>query len=361
MSNKVYSPVVVENPIIPAISSHAVLFNYQSQKSTISGEPSCCSSEKNSTCRVSTSTCSSVNTPSNNYAHPVKSHPYHNFNGKELALQFEKLHFASDDHDTKQKMKKFSTKYSSALTLKAVKQRPLKRAVISKTDRGRQQGNKSSPNAPKFVLKPSKLNRCVKAAFSRSYTDFYRNIPLSDIQTDCKVEKELSVYHDFSEACSKELETIQWASSISNESLLRPRSSSLPATGASALESVSSISSFTSPMKNCNASEVTQHSSARRSRRKHLSKADLQLSGNDTNENGVSSIETRVTTRANKRRKSPPGASMTCNQQSIDGLEDGREKPLDNLDASIDRLADYLEDSILLPKKMSFMAEMMYT
>jgi len=342
MSNKVYSPVVVENPIIPAISSHAVLFR------------------ENSTCRVSTSACSSVNASSNNYVHPVKSHTYHNFNGKELALQLDKLHFTSDDNDTKKHMNKGSTGYSSALTLKAVKQRPLKRAVHSKTNRGKQQGNKSSINAPKFVLKPSKLNRCVKTAFSRSYTDFYRNIPSSDIQTESKVEKELSVYHDFSEACSKELETIQWASSISNENLLRPRSSSLPAAGASALESVSSVSPSTSPNKIGNSSDVTQHSSARRSRRKHQSKADLKPSRNDTNENSVP-IETRGATRANKRRKSPPGASMSSIKHSIDSLEDERDKSHDNLDASIDRLADYLEDSILLPKKMSYMAEMMYT
>lgn len=48
-------------------------------------------------------------------------------------------------------------------------------------------------------------------------------------------------------------------------------------------------------------------------------------------------------------------------QQSVGSVEDGRDKSHDNLDASIDRLADYLEDSILLPKKMSYMAEMMYT
>jgi hypothetical protein len=50
-----------------------------------------------------------------------------------------------------------------------------------------------------------------------------------------------------------------------------------------------------------------------------------------------------------------------CVQQSIATSENVKDKAHDTLDASIDRLADYLEDSILLPKKMSFMAEMMYT
>lgn len=44
--------------------------------------------------------------------------------------------------------------------------------------------------------------------------------------------------------------------------------------------------------------------------------------------------------------------SSTCAQQARQNTE---------LSQDIDRLADYLEESILLPKKMSYMAEMMYT
>jgi hypothetical protein len=72
-------------------------------------------------------------------------------------------------------------------------------------------------------------------------------------------------------------------------------------------------------------------------------------------------VETRGATRANKRRKSPPGSSATSFRLSIESTKNERDNSRDNLDASIDRLADYLEDSILLPKKMSYMAEMMYT
>lgn len=360
MSNKVCSPVVVENPIIPAIASHAVLFNYQAQKAANSLESACCSSkESSSSCRISTSKCaSSVSASLNNYTHPIASHSYHSFNGKELVLQFEKLQFTPEEHDAREVFPKNATKYSSALTLRAVKHKPFKRAAISKTNRRR---GSTSPNASKFVLKPSKLNSCVKAAFNRSYTDFNRSRLSSDIQVECKAEKELSVYHDFSAACGKELESIELASSTSNENSLRPRSSSLPAAGTPALEQDSSSLLSTSPT-NGNAVELTQQLSARRSRRKHLSKGDQKASKNDVNKSEHSSLETRVTTRANKRRKSPPGTLMTnCVQQSIATSENVKDKAHDTLDASIDRLADYLEDSILLPKKMSFMAEMMYT
>ena len=200
----------------------------------------------------------------------------------------------------------------------------------------------------------------MKVAFNRSYTDFYRSLPSSDINAESKVDKELSVYHDFSAACSKELETIELTSSTSCESSLRPRSSSLPAAGASTLETTSNSPS-TSPTKNGNVLEPAQHSSSRKSRRKHLSKGDLNVSKNDANDHSISSLEPRITSRANKRRKSPPDHSIIGHQHSVGRSKDGREKSHDNLDASIDRLADYLEDSILLPKKMSFMAEMMYT
>ena len=52
-----------------------------------------------------------------------------------------------------------------------------------------------------------------------------------------------------------------------------------------------------------------------------------------------------------KPKKKKPVAktqTQTCAQQA-------------NLSQDIDRLTDYLEESILLPKKMSYMAEMMYT
>ena len=357
MSNKVCSPVVVENPIIPAIASGSAIFNYQSQKQDISGDPSCCSNEIiPSSCRITTSTCSSVSTSSNSFSHAERNTRYHTFNGKELAVQFEKLQFSADDHEEKTKNKRFSSRYSSALTLSAVKNKPIKKAVISKTNR-RHKGSKSSQNVSKFVLKPSKLNRSVKAAFSRSYTDFYQNPP-SNIQTESKVEKDLSIYHDFSEACSKELQTIALSSS-SNESTLRPRSSSLPAAGASMLKSGPPSSPPTSSKYDNNALDITAASSSRKSRRKHLSKGDLKPSINDGNDN--TSVETRGATRANKRRKSPPGSSATSFRLSIESTKNERGNSRDNLDASIDRLADYLEDSILLPKKMSYMAEMMYT
>lgn len=348
MSNKICSPVVVENPIFPAITSHAISYNYEAQKPANALESICCSSkEKSASCRVSSSNYVSPASASlNNYTQPIVSHTYHSFNGKELELQFEKLQCSADDHDAKETTQKTS-KYSSALTLKAVKHQPLKKAVISRSNRLRR-GTKS-PNTSKFVLKPSKLNSCVKAAFNRSYSDFYRNGHSSD-KIECKGEKELSVYHDFSTACSKELETIELASSINTENSLRPRSSSLPAAGSPVLEQPSSSSP---PTKN--ALEL----STRRSRRKHLSKGDQNQSNDRKN---FSSSENKISTRANKRRKLPPETlSSSCAQQHTESSENEKAKVNDNLDASIDRLTDYLQESILLPKKMSFMAEMMYT
>lgn len=347
--------MVVENPIIPAIASSSVLYNFQSLENGASCKPSCFSSEENS-CRSENNKRFNAHASARNNYQPVNPHAYHSFHGRELVLQFENLQCTPDDDSTVVKVKTKSPKYSSALTLKAVKNRPLKKAVISKSVKSEKQRIKQSYPA-KFVLKPSKLNRCVKAAFSRSYIDCHHSSPSSNTQVDLKADKELSLYHDFSIECSKELETIELASSASNESPLRPRSSSLPASGASA--SLPTSSPSTLPGNN-GSSESKQNSSTRRSRRKHLSKCDTKVSNNDLNMNNAANDQ-RVASRANKRRKSPPEHSLTNVQQSGERFEDDREKSRDNLDASIDRLADYLEDSILLPKKMSFMAEMMYT
>ena len=347
MSNKVCSPVVVENPIIPTIASSSALYHCRLHENNALCKSTCSFREKNF-CRIN------AHPSAKNYAQSVNNNAYHSFNGRELVLQFENLQCTPDDKETTVKSKKSTPKYSSALTLKAVKNRPLKKAVISKGIRGRKYKiNQSDPT--KFVLQPSKLNRCVKTAFNRSYAD--SNSKPSSASQELKAEKELSLYHDFSIACSKELETIEQASVSSTESSLRPRSSSLPAAGASASHETSNTS--TSAEGN-GSPEPKQTSSNRRSRRKHLSKCDTRVSNNDLNEDS-SSIDQRITCRGSKRRISPPEHSITSIQQSAEHLEDERDRSRDNLDASIDRLADYLEDSILLPKKMSFMAEMMYT
>lgn len=346
--------------MLPAIASHTVLYNYQAQTPNNALDSACCSIKETSpSCRISTSKCASSSRSSLKHCtNPGISHTYHSFNGKELTLQFNQLQVTLDEHNIKETIPKNAPKYSSALTLKAVKHQPLKRASISKKGRKSKGGNKSSA-ASKFVLKPSKLNRCVKAAFTRSYADFNRGRPSSDLK---KSEKDLSVYHEFSAACGKELETIALGTSTSVENTLRPRSSSLPAAGTPSLDSASSSLPSTSQTKNGNAEELANQVSTKRSRRKHLSKCDQKHSKNDINQNDVGLIDSRITSRANKRRKSPPRSSIPISvQQSIGSSENKKDKAQDTLDASIDRLADYLEDSILLPKKMSFMAEMMYT
>lgn len=363
MANKICSPVVVENPIFPAIASHPVLYNCQGQTPANALDSGCCSIEKSaSSCRVSTNQCKpSISSSLNDYKRPTPPKSYHSFNGKELELQFGKLQVTlEDDNDGKKTIPKKASKHSSALTLRAVKHLPLKRASPSKRRRKKPGATKLPTTASKFVLKPSKLSRCVKAAFNRSYTDFYRNRPLPDRQRLHSSEKELSVYHDFSTACCKELESIELDSTSSSDNSLRPRSSSLPAAGSPSISPEPSSPS-TSTTNNENALDSAQKFSARRSRRKHLSKVDQKALKGDGNRADARPGETRGN-RANKRRKSPLGSLATSSvQQSMQGLGNQTDNAQDNLDASIDRLADYLEDSILLPKKMSFMAEMMYT
>lgn len=364
MSNK--TPVVVESPIIPAIAPHN-LYNCQANRQTSNDSPAAgyCSIDENSSCRgaLSTSSKFAAGTSHSSLNNYVIDSPYHSFNGKDLALSFDRLQLSfgvpeeQDNcsasskvfHKNKRKIKK----YSSALTLKAVKHVPLKKASPSKTKKAvtnSKQVGGSSGQIPrtKFALKPSKLTQCVRAAFSRSYTDFHANTRTKTNQqrTVVKSDKDLSIYNEFSAACSKELDTIK-LEGLSSDTPLRPRSSSLPASPQS---TASGTTSSDSESKN----EVTQQqSSMRRSRRKHASKAEQK---------GVTSAATefRATNRANKRRKSPPGIeSLEINRHVSNGGNERENQ--DTLDASIDRLADYLEDSILLPKKMSFMAEMMYT
>jgi len=102
------------------------------------------------------------------------------------------------------------------------------------------------------------------------------------------------------EHCSKELESIE---KQSKENVLRPRSSSLPS-------------------KKINYS--------------HSNKI------NKTSNNTTTEIKTHKDEKKQRKRQT------TCAQQA-------------HLSQDIDRLTDYLEESILLPKKMSYMAEMMYT
>ena len=166
MSNK--TPVVVESPIIPAISPHNLLYNCQTKRQTSkdSSTAAYCSIEENSSCRGALSTSSKLASGTShacldNY---VTDLPYHTFNGRNLALSFDRLQLyfeAPEEQDscsatTKvfHKNKRKSKKYSSALTLKAVKHMPLKKASPSKTRRGvttSKQVAASSGQIPRWV------------------------------------------------------------------------------------------------------------------------------------------------------------------------------------------------------------------
>merc|ERR1712107_901751 len=64
-----------------------------------------------------------------------------------------------------------------------------------------------------------------------------------------------------------------------------------------------------------------------------------------------SGSQSKAPLRAQKKRK----ASSFCAQQARNECYNA------DINASMDFLADYLEETILFPKKMSYMAELMYT
>lgn len=128
------------------------------------------------------------------------------------------------------------------------------------------------------------------------------------------------------ENCSKELESIMAPSSSgASQPALRPRSASLPSQ-----QSKSDVPKKRQTMvKKALVTTASKPSSKDRvvKKRKHLS-PEAKTAG-------------------------PERKTSTCAQQAA--------RQDTELSQDIDRLADYLEESVLLPKKMSYMAEMMYT
>lgn len=132
------------------------------------------------------------------------------------------------------------------------------------------------------------------------------------------------------ENCSKELESIMAPSSSTSgasQPALRPRSASLPSQ-----QSKSDVPKKRQTMvKKALVTTASKPSSKDRvvKKRKHLSPAE------------------------EAKTAGPERKTSTCAQQAA--------RQDTELSQDIDRLADYLEESVLLPKKMSYMAEMMYT
>jgi len=151
-----------------------------------------------------------------------------------------------------------------------------------------------------FVLRPSRL----------------KVDPVKDISTPTS-------NHFSFEKCSKELESILAPSSSSSCSL-RPRSASLPSHQPNKSSDV--LPKSTTVKKSLVKKPVPAVKDRAVKKRKHLSPP------------------------GEEEAKSTQRKTSTCAQQAA-----ARQ------DIDIDRLADYLEESVLLPKKMSYMAEMMYT
>lgn len=145
------------------------------------------------------------------------------------------------------------------------------------------------------------------------------------------------------EKCSKELESIiSTSSSVGHNhyrSVIRPRSSSLPSTPTSSQSSIpgrrqESPHSFVFKKQNVKSQRKAEVSSKETEKMPGPSKP----------------IKKRKTLNGKRDHRA---LESSCAQQARNEDE--------NISYSIDRLTDYLEESILLPKKMSYMAEMMYT
>lgn len=167
------------------------------------------------------------------------------------------------------------------------------------------------------------------------------------------------------ENCSKELESII-QTAHNTTALIRPRSSSLPSSSSSSRKASSEPSPL--PASADNYTKVNPGG---------LKSASSKVSnkcGTGINYESAKSCHFKSREKLGKRSRKAPRANLsdnaTCDQldhrnhhhqhhQSTCAQQAMLKREV--LSQDVDRLADYLEDSILLPKKMSYMAEMMYT
>jgi len=208
-----------------------------------------------------------------------------------------------------------------------------------------------------FALRPSKFQP-VASAGSASTT------------TDSSTLEKASEHFSF-ENCSKELESIIIKRSRL-PAAIRPRSSSLPNNSAAAAEIVTSSTTPVTSRKSENACKACRQNKAsdvaataaaaaafslkkvRRSHAHHRQATPKSKPSNTSNNEGAvlhSGGGVSFQQPAHHSTKLKRKQQATCAQQA-------RQDPVSQ---DIDRLTDYLEESILLPKKMSYMAEMMYT
>jgi len=196
--------------------------------------------------------------------------------------------------------KELIKQFDKVLSVSCQKTDQRKNCLTGGVRQGSVQRKRRSRKKKVFVLRPSRLK-------------------LDPVQDDPTPSNHFSF-----EKCSKELESILEPSSSSCSQPLRPRSASLPS---------------------------------------HQPKSDVPKSGQTmVKKSLVKPAAVSVKDRVVKKRKHlSPGEeakaetqrkTSTCAQQARQDTE---------LTQDIDRLADYLEESVLLPKKMSYMAEMMYT
>jgi len=213
-----------------------------------------------------------------------------------------------------------------------------------------------------FALRPSKLN-------------FLPGKDLAESGKKALLGGKNSEHFSF-ENCSKELESIMQRSTLHSNSAIRPRSSSLPNTAPPPYQASYQASKpgvkigvddapcnacrQMSPKEKADFSKlVFSHSknASKKLRQKAASKQG-QSGGSNKSDSALKASTPAVTTNvtptgATKRKceqAASQGGSASCAQQARQDLSQ-----------DIDRLTDFLEESIMLPKKMSYMAEMMYT
>jgi hypothetical protein len=215
---------------------------------------------------------------------------------KELINQFEKMLQISSD----------TTTSSSKSTRKSISQMSPK-GIVKRRKRGQQPRLRKS-----FSLRPSKLN-------------------VLPVKQQPQPQQADNAENNFSfDICSKELESIIQKSSESrsgsSNSIIRPRSSSMP-------------SSYTSSNQQSTKEQQACVTFTKRKGENRVRRSDKKVTSKE--KNGVK-----------RRNQDQSSSSSSCAQQA---------RRNEDVSQDIDRLTDYLEESILLPKKMSYMAEMMYT
>ena len=221
---------------------------------------------------------------------------------------------------------------------------------------GRGQESSSSPptslyasdSPPSFLVRPSRLNPNITSLLPKNV-----GTSLDDSCLHCY--KSQSLHHRRHRHASESGASSSSAASSPLQSLVAAENKAFGAVALATAQSTQSLQDFS---RCCSKLETFSITESRRRKRegesfnKIQNRWDVQnISDEETSEPTVttSSLVTEDEDDVNVRTCCP---SSSCAQQA--------RKEYQN-DVSVNDLAGYLEDSVVFPKKMSYMAEMMYT